>query len=155
MVNNRIWVPHPQIRAITTNYSISLCNVLWYIVTYQPSSLIFQNFKVYGPFPFPSLLYGKRYIISYIANIGKCLAKSCPNLTWLSSVGGGSNDFPLTCVADMKSAKNHSFFAQGNTGATLWRGGGERGARGGVEACLHPLLCSVWQKRVAAPLKKK
>jgi len=59
-------------------------------------------------------------------------------------VGGGSNDFPLTCVADMKSAKNHSLFAQGNTGANLQRGSRERGGEeGGRSMSLPPPVLHV------------
>lgn len=151
MVKKRIQVlPIPRWELQPQLYSNSLFIIFWYIFTHQWSSFIFWNFKVYDAFQFLSLWE------RHITNIGQRLAKSCPNLTRLSSVGGGSNDFPLTWVADMKSAKNHSLFAPGNTGATLQRGGGGGGGqRGGSEVCLCPLLCSMWQKRVAAALKKK
>jgi len=32
---------------------------------------------------------------------------------------------------------------------------GNGGVKRGAEVCLYPLLCSMWQKRVATPLKKK
>lgn len=132
-------------RAVTTTifkFLKFLPFIFWYIFTYQWSSFIFWNFKVYDALQFLPLWE------RHIANIGQCLAKSCPNLTRLSSVGGGSNDFPLTWVADMKSAKNHSLFAPGNTGASLQRGGREgEGQRGGPQKYVSAPSCAPCGRR--------